>query len=226
MRIFLAGGTGYLGSRLAQALLARKHTVFGLCRPAHASKLPEGVEAVEGDALRSATFRNRVPAGSVYIHLIGTPHPAPWKKASFERVDLGSLQQAVQAAVAAPASRFVFVSVAHPAPVMRAYIDIRRECEAWIRRSGLPHAILRPWYVLGPGHQWPWVLKPLYAMAGWFPGRLRESSNRLGLVTVEEMVQALVSAAESEAPELVLGVPEIRQARLSSPNGKCLEAGL
>jgi uncharacterized protein YbjT (DUF2867 family) len=225
MRIFLAGGTGYLGSRLAEALLARNHSVSGLCRPGSAARLPVGVQAVVGDALRSSSFRHEVPSHSVYVHLIGTPHPAPWKRASFERVDLASLQQAIQAAVAAEATRFVFVSVAHPAPVMRDYIEIRRQCEARIVHSGLPYAILRPWYVLGPGHRWPVILRPVYAIADCFPGSLREDARRLGLVTMEEMIPALVYATESTDPKLTLGVPEIRRVDLSGPDRKSLKAG-
>jgi hypothetical protein len=29
-----------------------------------------------------------------------------------------------------------------------------------IGQSGLNTTILRPWYVLGPGHYWPYLLKP------------------------------------------------------------------
>ena len=29
--------------------------------------------------------------------------------------------------------------------------------------------IVRPWYVLGPGHRWPLALVPLYRLAERFP---------------------------------------------------------
>jgi len=70
--------------------------------------------------------------------------------------------------------------------------------------------IMRPWYVLGPGRRWPVLPKPMY----WFMERIpatRESAQRLGLVTIEQMVSALVRSIENPANGVrILGVPEIR----------------
>jgi hypothetical protein len=69
---------------------------------------------------------------------------------------------------------------------------------------------LRPWYVLGPGHRWPYILLPLYAVLRWLP-QTREGARRLGLVTRNEMVRALVHAVEHPAAGVrVVEVPEIR----------------
>src|SRR4051794_8852670 len=57
---------------------------------------------------------------------------------------------------------FIYLSVAHPAPVMQSYIEVRAQCEASLRASGLNATFVRPWYVLGPGHHWPILLKPFY----------------------------------------------------------------
>jgi hypothetical protein len=64
----------------------------------------------------------------------------------------------LKAAVANRVQHFVYVSVAHPAPVMKAYVEVRMQCE----ESGLNTTILRPWYV--PGHDWPYLLKPGYRL--------------------------------------------------------------
>ena len=58
----------------------------------------------------------------------------------------------------------VYVSVAQPAPVMRDYVAARHEGEGLVRDSKIPATILRPWYVLGPGHRWPYLLLPVYAL--------------------------------------------------------------
>jgi uncharacterized protein YbjT (DUF2867 family) len=75
------------------------------------------------------------------------------KAAEFERVDLASIRATTAAAALAGARHLVYVSVAHPAPVMRAYIAARTRGEALVRECGVPAMILRPWYVLGPGHR-------------------------------------------------------------------------
>ena len=102
---------------------------------------------------------------------------------------------------------FVYVSVAHPAPVMKAYIEVRTECERQIRESGIEASILRPWYILGPGRNWPLLLKPLY----WLFGLVNaQGAERLGLVTLDQMLGALVWAIEHPSPR-ILDVPAIRK---------------
>ena len=82
---------------------------------------------------------------------------------------------------------------------------------ALIRESGLPATILRPWYVLGPGHRWPVLLTPLYALAEVLPPT-REGARRLGLVTLDQMLAALVAAVEAPADGWrSVDVPQIRR---------------
>ena len=107
-------------------------------------------------------------------------------------------------------SHFVYVSVAHPAPAMKAYIDARSQCEDALRESGLNCTILRPWYVLGPGHRWPYFLLPFYKIAELWPST-RAAARRLGLVTLPQMVNALAQSADNPPTGIrILEVPEIR----------------
>jgi nucleoside-diphosphate-sugar epimerase len=82
-----------------------------------------------------------------------------------------------------------------------------------IRESGLNATILRPWYVLGPGRRWPLFLKPVYWLMGQIPAT-RESAQRLGLVTIKQMIGALVWAVDNPSRGVrILGVPDIREKR-------------
>ena len=95
---------------------------------------------------------------------------------------------------------------------MQAYIAVRTECEAAIESAGLSATILRPWYVLGPGHRWPYLLLPIYKLAELLP-QTREGAQRLGLVTMEQMLNALTFAVEDPVQgRRVMGVPQIRNA--------------
>jgi uncharacterized protein YbjT (DUF2867 family) len=210
--VFLTGATGYIGSRLAAVLLARGHTVRALVREASINKLPAGCAPVIGNALDAASYASSVAPADTLVQLVGVPHPNPAKAAEFRRIDLASALEAVSAARGASVRHFVYVSVAQPAPVMRAYIAARAEAEAGIRASGMNATILRPWYVLGPGHWWPYALLPGYWLAERLPPT-REIARRLGLVTVTQVVAALVAAVEQPASGVrVVEVPEIRAA--------------
>jgi uncharacterized protein YbjT (DUF2867 family) len=95
---------------------------------------------------------------------------------------------------------------------MHDYIAVRSQCEAAIETAGLNATILRPWYVLGPGHRWPYLLWPVYRVAELLPPT-REGAQRLGLVTLEQMTNALTVAVENPVDGIrVVTVPEIRAA--------------
>jgi len=211
--VFMTGATGYVGRALIPALLRRGHRVRALSRAASAARVPPGAEVIVGDALVASSFAPAVAPADTLVHLVGTPHPSPAKAASFRAIDLVSAHAALDAALESGVRHFVYVSVAQPAPVMRAYIEVRQAVEARIRASGMAATIVRPWYVLGPGHRWPYVLLPVYAVLARVPAT-RDSAQRLGLVTLAQMVAALVASIERGPDgERVLNVPDIRAAR-------------
>lgn len=211
--VFITGATGYMGQRLVPLLIERGHTVKTLIRRGSETKAPAGVQTVVADPLEADSYTNAISPADTFIHLIGVAHPSPAKAKQFRDIDFVSAQVAIESAREAGIKHFIYLSVAHPAPMMHAYIAVRSECEQTIRKRGLTATILRPWYVLGPGHRWPSALIPFY----WICERLpmtRDGARRLGLVTLEQMVTALVWSVENPpAGVRVLGVPEIRARR-------------
>lgn len=210
-RVFVTGATGYIGSRLIPVLQARGHHVTALIRHSSKDKIAGKCEVVCGDALDGKSYRDAVNEADTFVHLVGVAHPSPRKARQFVEIDMKSAQEAIGVAVHNGIRHFVYISVAHPAPAMRAYIDVRTRCEQILCDSRLNATIVRPWYVLGPGHRWPYALAPFYRIAELLPST-RESALRLGLVTIREMVQALTAVVENPAKGVtVVDVPRIRQ---------------
>ena len=209
--VFVSGGTGYLGRPLIAQLLARGHEVRALARSGSEAKLPSGCAIIRGDALDARSYQQQIAPADTFVQLVGVPHPNPSKAALFRKIDLTSAVGAIRAAKETGIRHFVYVSVAHPAPVMKAYIQVRSECEELIRQAGLNATILRPWYILGPGHRWPCLLVPVYWLMELFPAT-RAGALRLGLVTHKQMIGALVAAVENPASGVrIVEVPEIRE---------------
>jgi uncharacterized protein YbjT (DUF2867 family) len=209
--VFLTGATGFLGSSLAAELVRRGHRVRALVRPGSESRIVPGCEIVHGDALRSETYAENVAPADTFVHLVGVAHPGPSKAEEFRKIDLVSCREAVNAAKQAGIRHFVYVSVVRPAPMMKAYQAVRAEGERMIIESGIPASFVRPWYVMGLGRNWPVILKPFYGLARMFPST-RESANRLGLVTLEQMMQTLTWAVENPAQRLqIFEPPQIKQ---------------
>lgn len=208
--VFVTGGTGYLGRFLIPELIRRGHAVNCLVRAGSEQRLPAGANHLVGDALKKATFEKAIRPADTFVQLVGVPHPSPAKAAEFQGIDLVSVRESVAAAAAADVRHFVYLSVAQPAPIMRAYIEVRAEGERLIRDSGMNGTFIRPFYVLGPGHRWPYALLPMFWLAMLVPSK-RESARRLMPVTLAQTIRSLVHAVENPPPGIrVVGAAEIR----------------
>ena len=184
MNVFVTGGTGYIGSRLIPLLARRGHRVLALARPGSESHLPGDCRAMIGNVLDPDTYAPDAAGADCLVHLAGVSRPTPAKARQFVEVDLGSV---------------------------RAYVEVRRRCEELVQASGLDATMIRPWYVLGPGHHWPYLLLPAYCIARRLPGT-RETAERLGLVTLSAMLASLTHAIEQPARGIrVIDVPGIRR---------------
>jgi len=209
--IGITGGTGYIGRRLIPLLTGRGHTVRAVVRKGSASKLPGGAIPIVADPLEEGSYTEALRGCDTLIHLIGVPHPSPAKAAQFRAIDLPSVHVAVKAANYAAVTHFIYLSVAQPAPMMEEFIAVRAKGEALIRASGMKATFVRPWYVLGPGHWWPYALLPFYKLAELLPPT-REGARRLGLITISQMLNTLVWAVENPAKDVrIIDVPRIRE---------------
>ena len=209
--ICITGGTGYIGSRLLPLLTNRGHQVKGVVRPGSERKIPTDVSVITAVPLRENSYTESIRGCDTFIHLIGVAHPSPAKAAQFRAIDLPSIQVAVKAARDADVRHFIYLSVAQPASMMQAFLAVRAEGEALIRASGMKATFVRPWYVLGPGHWWPYAILPFYWIAELLPPT-RESARRLGLITISQMLTALAWAVDHPPDDVqILDVPKIRE---------------
>jgi uncharacterized protein YbjT (DUF2867 family) len=209
--ICVTGATGYIGSRLIPLLTNRGHQVKAVVRPGSTRKISSDVSVITADPLKENSYTESIRGCDTFIHLIGVAHPSPAKAAQFRVIDLPSIQVAVKAGREVGVRHFIYLSVAQPASMMQAFIAVRAEGEALLRASGMKATFIRPWYVLGPGHWWPYGLLPFYWIAELLPPT-RDSARRLGLITISQMLTALAWAADHPPDDVqILDVPRIRE---------------
>lgn len=209
--IFITGGTGYIGTRLIGLLLNRGHRVIAFVRPGSEYKVPAGAEIVSGNPFDPGSLLPVIPRDGTFVQLLGVPNPSPRKREQFYQIDLPSVRASAEAAGKSGAGHFVYVSVARePTAIMKDYQAVRAEGERLIRETGLSYTFIRPWYVLGPGHWWPLLLWPAYKILEQIPAT-RQKARALGLVSIRQMLNALVQAIES--PEKTSGVMDVQAIR-------------
>jgi nucleoside-diphosphate-sugar epimerase len=212
--IFITGGTGYIGRRLISALLNRGHHVIALVRKGSEHKVPHGAKCIVGSPFAATTFLEHIPAGAVFIQLVGVAHPSPKKAHQFKDIDLRSVKVSADAAEKAKVNQFIYLSVAMtPSKLMKAYQQARKEGEKYCLSRSFNCTFIRPWYVLGPGHWWPLILLPFYGLAELIPS-WRTKARGMALVRIGQVIRTLVNAVESQPlPIRIIEIQDIRHQR-------------
>src|SRR5574337_356035 len=92
-RVFVTGGTGFLGYRVVRALLEQEAEVTVLIRPEGEEKLGalQGrVHRVHGDVWNPASLRGRARGHAVVVHLVGGAKPDPARGLTFRHLNFVS----------------------------------------------------------------------------------------------------------------------------------------
>ncbi|MDQ2630492.1 MAG: NAD-dependent epimerase/dehydratase family protein [Actinomycetota bacterium] len=176
MKVFLTGGTGFIGGETARQLRQRGDEVVALVRsPAKGAKLNElGCELVAGDLGDAAALRKGMEGCDAVIHAaamyeVGIParqRPVMWE------ANVAGTERVMKAALEAKAARIVYVSTVgifgntHKQVVDESYEnpetdftsyyeETKLEAHKVVRRmidaEGLPAVIVQPGGVYGPG---------------------------------------------------------------------------
>lgn len=203
--LIVTGGSGYIGSRLLKALDKNAFRIIALVRPGSEHKIPPGIEIISADVFNPEEWIYRVPGKSIFIHLLGVSHPNPSKSQLFERIDLGALKIVARVAKECNALKIIYLSVAmEPSSLMKDFQAAKRKAEQYIIAQNLSHVFVRPWYVLGPGHWWPYLLWPLFKLLEVLPATAKQSK-AFAFVTIRQMITSLVYIIThlDEAPEVI-----------------------
>jgi nucleoside-diphosphate-sugar epimerase len=218
LRTLITGVTGFIGSHLAERLLAQGVAVRGLARrPADAAWLAErGAEIVQADLAQRAELARAMQGCDAVLHSAAwTGGPELGEHAAWT-VNVAATGWLLQAAQVAGVQRFVyFSSVAvyglNPAPLIdetaptppvgQLYPDSKIAAETLVRTAqtdGLPTTIIRPASTYGPRGA-AWTVGPVEQIKA---GRLVLLGEDRGLVNtgyIDNVVEGVLLALRSPA---------------------------
>ena len=151
MKVFVTGGTGFIGPKIVHRLRARGHDVRALVRERSRGRQLEawGVELAEGDVTAPESLRQGVQGCDVVIHLVAILQGRPQ---DFERIMVRGSENVVEAAHAAGVSRFVLMSALgtnEQTKDLVPYYGAKWAEEQAVLASGLEYIIFRPSFVFG-----------------------------------------------------------------------------
>lgn len=200
MDVLLAGGSGFIGSRLCAELLDRGHDVTALSRSPDDDALPDGVETAMGDVRAYDSIADAFEQRDAAVNLVAlSPLFEPGGgNEMHDQVHRQGTEHCVEAAEAAGVSRFLQLSALGADPDGPThYIRAKGRAEEAVRDSDLDWTVVRPSVVFGEGGQFvgftrkltPPVLAPL-------PGG---GETRFQPIHVADLVGMLADTLETEA---------------------------
>lgn len=155
MRVFVTGGTGYVGRPMVERLLKDGHDVKVLTRSeSRAAHWGTKVSVVVGDLFDDTALKLGMDASDAVVHLVGVIREHPRQKVTMQRVHTEGTKVLVKAALEANISRLVHMSALGARPdAYTAYHQSKWNAEKVVRQSGLQFTIFRPSIIFGKGGQ-------------------------------------------------------------------------
>ena len=207
----LSGGAGFLGLHLSRRLLADGHQVRTLdVVPIDDAELESSVEELRGDVREPDQVRALVAGADVVVHAAAAL-PIQASRDSIRSVNVGGTENVLTAARAADVRRVVFISstavygVPEKHPIdeddplvgVGSYGESKIDAEGLCRVAAVDTTIIRPKTFIGPER-----LGVFEILFDWIrDGRriyiLGQGYNRYQLLAVEDLVDAIVRAAQA-----------------------------
>jgi uncharacterized protein YbjT (DUF2867 family) len=150
MRIFIAGGTGFVGAHLVKALGGQGHELRMLVHR-RGPNVAGGIHQAEGDVTRLESFEQAVIGCDAVINLVGIIREFPSRGITFERLHVQATANILAAAGKAGIRRYLQMSALGTRPdAVSRYHATKFRAEELVRSSGLDATILRPSLIYGP----------------------------------------------------------------------------
>jgi uncharacterized protein YbjT (DUF2867 family) len=206
-RIFVTGGSGFVGSAVIGDFLSRDFDVIALVNHRD-PPFKDQITAIRGDLFDSAVLDRGLAGCDAVIHLVGIIMERSSKGVTFERIHVGGTQAMVDAAKRAGIKRYIQMSALGTRPdAASKYHQTKYQAERYVMESSLDWTIFRPSMIHGPAGEFMkmeamWARKqsaPFLFMPYFGAGLLgRGGAGKLQPVYVKDVARAFADAQQNE----------------------------
>ena len=217
MKVFLTGGSGFLGGALFEALQERGEDVVALARSDSAAAALAGAQVVRGDTLDEAAMTEGMRGCDIVFHVAGMNTMCPTDPVEMIHINVRGAEAAVRAAARAGINRLVLTSSAaslgeehgtvgnedspHRGWYMSVYERSKHEGEVAAlqagEREGVEVVAVNPSSVQGPGR----AGGTGRIMIAYLNGKLRAFVHtNISIVDIRDTIQGHLLAADKGEP--------------------------
>lgn len=202
MKIFIAGGTGFVGGHLIDALRQHGHEMRLLVHRRTPQVLND-IEEVAGDVTDLESFEHAAEGCDAVINLVGIIRESPARGVTFQRLHVQATANLLAVTARSGIRRFLQMSALGTRPdAVSGYHRTKFQAEELVRSSGLDVTIMRPSLIYGPGDAFINMLAGQLRLAPIMPV-IGSGSYRLQPIYASDVARCFALALEM--PETVGG---------------------
>jgi uncharacterized protein YbjT (DUF2867 family) len=201
MKILILGATGLIGSAVVQKLLADGHDVAGVARaPDRARRTMPTARWIRADIAKLAPhdWRSLIDDRDAVVNCAGALQDG-WSD-NLLATQQKAMISLYDAATAAGGRLIIQISArTDGAAACLPFLATKREADAALSASGLPHIILRPALVVGRNaHGGTALIRALASLPGFVP--LIHAENPVQTVALDDVADAVAHAIDGTIP--------------------------
>jgi nucleoside-diphosphate-sugar epimerase len=203
LRVFVTGGTGFVGSGVVNKLIEHGHDIVLLVRSQRSIKHPASCNSrpdfVIGSIQDIVALKKGISGCDAVIHLVGIIREVGTN--TFRSVHYEGTRNVVEAAKSVGIKRFIHMSAEGTKPFAQSnYHKTKFLAEEYVKSSGLNYTIFRPSILFGPGDKNFNVLADLIIKAPFIP-IIGNGNYKWQPVSVKNVAELFVLALENRKAE-------------------------
>ncbi|MBI3928175.1 MAG: complex I NDUFA9 subunit family protein [Armatimonadetes bacterium] len=149
MKVFVTGGTGFIGAEILSELVRAEHEVTALVRDP-ARLLVRGLKHGSGNVLDPASYEPALKGSDACVHLVGILREFPDQGITFEKLNYQATVNLLRSCGKLGVRRFLHMSAnGAERAISTRYMITKAKAEEAVRASSLDYTIFRPGLVFG-----------------------------------------------------------------------------
>ncbi len=198
MKIFITGGTGFVGTAMVNKLLEKGHSLKLLSKSQVIAepKKEEKKEIFIGDVTDPKSFYGKMDGCDAVIHLVGIFRDFPSQGITFEKLHFEATKNIVEETKKAGIKRYLHMSaIGVSADSKSEYKQTKYKAEIYVKNSGLTYTIFKPSVIVGKNDKSINMFADMIRNSPVFP-IIGDGKYRFQPVALENVIDGFVNSLE------------------------------